>query len=361
MRVPARSAAAVLMVISVAVLLSACGSDGDSSATGSAGDGGSKGKLAFLVLQTGAERYEKADVPAFTKTAEAAGYEVTVQSAENDAATQQSQAENVLNQGVDVLVLQPVSNEASAAIVQQAEAAEVPVVSYNDLVSDTPVAAFVGRNPELGARRAAEAVLEAAPQGNYVLISGDEGQTVAQGFLKGFEAVLDPAEEKGDISIVSAQYTPEWSTEAAVSQAENALTKTNDDVVAILTAYDAQALGVVEVLRSRGLAGKVLVTGQDLQEGGAQAIAKGTMFGSVWGSYDEMGELGAEVAIGIAEEKPLETDDTIENGSGAPIPWYQVPIYLVTKENLPEFVCDHPEWIPAAVAYKTAPADEPTC
>ena len=65
-------------------------------------------KIAFMLKQQTAFRYLNADVPFFKKTAEAAGYEVLVQSAENDAQNQIAQAENVITQGVDAIVIQPV-------------------------------------------------------------------------------------------------------------------------------------------------------------------------------------------------------------------------------------------------------------
>ena len=68
-----------------------------------------------MLKQQTAFRYLNADVPFFKKTAEAAGYEVIVQSAENDAQNQISQAENVITQGVDAIVIQPVDFNVAAA------------------------------------------------------------------------------------------------------------------------------------------------------------------------------------------------------------------------------------------------------
>ena len=75
-------------------------------------------KIAFMLKQQTAFRYLNADVPFFKKTAEAAGYEVIVQSAENDAQNQISQAENVITQGVDAIVIQPVDFHVAAAIAE---------------------------------------------------------------------------------------------------------------------------------------------------------------------------------------------------------------------------------------------------
>ena len=79
---------------------------------------GKTGRIAFMLKQQTAFRYLNADVPFFKKTAEAAGYEVLVQSAENDAQAQISQAENVITQGVDAIVIQPVDFNVAAGIAE---------------------------------------------------------------------------------------------------------------------------------------------------------------------------------------------------------------------------------------------------
>ena len=81
-------------------------------------------KIAFMLKQQTAFRYLNADMPFFKKTAEAAGYEVIVQSAENDAQNQIAQAENVITQGVDAIVIQPVDFNVAAGIAEMATKAE---------------------------------------------------------------------------------------------------------------------------------------------------------------------------------------------------------------------------------------------
>src|SRR5438105_3030006 len=81
---------------------------------------GTTKKIAFMLKQQTAFRYLNADVPAFTKTADDAGYEVLVQSAENDAQQQVAQAENVLTQGIDAIVIQPVDFNVAGQIAEMA-------------------------------------------------------------------------------------------------------------------------------------------------------------------------------------------------------------------------------------------------
>src|SRR5215471_7411950 len=95
---------------------------------------GKTGKIAFMLKQQTAFRYLNADIPFFKKTAEAAGYEVVVQSAENDAQNQIAQAENVITQGVDAIVIQPVDFNVAAGIADMAAKAHIPLASYDDLI-----------------------------------------------------------------------------------------------------------------------------------------------------------------------------------------------------------------------------------
>src|ERR1700752_440815 len=88
---------------------------------------GKTGRIAFMLKQQTAFRYLNADVPFFKKTAEAAGFQVVMQSAENDAQAQVAQAENVLTQGVDAIVIQPVDFNVAARIAEMASEAGVPL------------------------------------------------------------------------------------------------------------------------------------------------------------------------------------------------------------------------------------------
>src|ERR1700684_1102084 len=106
---------------------------------------GKSKRIAFMLKQQTAFRYLHADIPFFTKTAKAAGYEVVVQSAENNAQNQVAQAENVITQGVDAIVIQPVDFNVAASIAQMAAEARIPLASYDDLILNARHAMFIGR------------------------------------------------------------------------------------------------------------------------------------------------------------------------------------------------------------------------
>jgi D-xylose transport system substrate-binding protein len=318
-------------------------------------------RIAFMLKQQTAFRYLHADIPFFTKTAKAAGYEVVVQSAENNAQNQVSQAENVITQGVDAIVIQPVDFNVAASIAQLAAEAHIPLASYDDLILNAQHAAFIGRDPREGGAVAAKAVVGMVPKGNYVLIGGDAGQTGSTKMQDGYHSVLDPLVGKGDIKIVMDQFTPAWKTEPAQANAENALTQNKNKVDAFLVSYDGMSLGVLQAIDGAGIkAGSIPVTGQDMELSAAQAIVEGRMAGSVWPAPDEMAINGAKAAVALAQCQKPEAADAVNNGA-ADIPWVKTPIYFVSQKEMSDFVCKHPFWLKIDEVYKNVPSKKPAC
>ncbi len=322
---------------------------------------GTTKKIAFMLKQQTAFRYLNADIPFFKKTAEAAGYEVIVQSAENDAQNQISQAENVITQGVDAIVIQPVDFNVAAGIAEMAAEAGIPLASYDDLILGAAQAGYIGRDPKDGGAEAATEVVAKVPKGNYVLIGGDAGQTGSTLMQEGYHVVLDPLVEKGDIKIVMDQFTPAWKTEPAQANAENALTANDNKIDAFLVSYDGMSLGVLQAIEAAGIEpGSILVTGQDMELSSAQAIVEGRQFGSLWPAPDEMAIAGANAAVAMAQCKDVGATTTVDNGAGE-IPWVKTPIYLVSQDEMADFVCKHPFWLNIDEVYKNVPDKKPAC
>jgi D-xylose transport system substrate-binding protein len=323
---------------------------------------GTTGQIAFMLKQQTAFRYLNADIPFFTEAAEAAGYEVLVQSAENDAQNQVSQAENVITQGVDAIVIQPVDFNVAGQIAEMATEAGIPLASYDDMILNAEHAAFIGRDPREGGRSAATAVLEVVPGGNFALIGGDPGQTGSTQFQEGYHEVLDPLVEEGSAEIVLDYFTPAWKTEPAQAAAENALTANDNAIDAFLVTYDGMSVGVMNAVEQAGLEpGSIPITGQDVELPAAQAIVEGRMFGSVWPAPDEMAKAGAAVAVALANCEPFQYASGIDGGAGE-IPFVETPIYLVSDADMAEFACRTSSWWHSIEdVYANVPDAAPDC
>src|SRR3954447_10192286 len=130
-------------LFAAAMLLAACGSSNKSSSSTSSSAGASTsastskgGKIALLLPASKTARYETQDKPLFEAKVKALcpSCQIVYSNADQDASKQQQQAEAALTQGVKVMVLDPVDGAAAAAIVNQANAKKVPVISYDRLL-----------------------------------------------------------------------------------------------------------------------------------------------------------------------------------------------------------------------------------
>jgi D-xylose transport system substrate-binding protein len=239
--------------------------------------------------------------------------------------------------------------------------AGIPLASYDDMILNSEHAAFIGRDPKAGGIEAAKETTAVVPNGNYVIIGGDAGQTGSTLMSEGYHEVLDPLVASGDVEIVMDQFTPGWKTEPAQANAENALTANDNDVQVFLSSYDGMTLGILQAIEQAGIPdGQILVTGQDMELSSMQAIAEGRQFGSLWPAPEEMAVAGANTAIALAKCESISFDTSLDNGA-AEIPFIETPIFLVTQPELADFACTHQYWQSLDDVYVNVPEQKPDC
>jgi D-xylose transport system substrate-binding protein len=300
-------------------------------------------KVGFLVPDYDQLRWKNGDQRYFEEEAKRLGLVAIAQSSNGSESTQANQVDNMLTQGVDVLVITPVNVDAAAGLVAKANAQNVPVIAYNFLIDNAPIVGFVGRENKQVGVDLAKAALAAAPKGNYVLYFGDEGTSVAREKAQGNLDTLKPFVDKGDIKIVAQQFVRQWSTAVARSLMENALTKANNSIAAVVASNDGIAYGVIQALESQGLAGKVYVTGEDAEYQALQLIRDGKMGVTSFTPFNEMGIQAARAAALVAAGKPFPGTKKINNKQ-ADIAFLPVPAFNVDKASLKGFAEKYPWW-----------------
>src|ERR1044072_7891812 len=206
------------------------------------------------------ERWQR-DRDLFVERAKELGAEVLVQSANGDDKAQVQQSENLLTQGINVLVVIPHNGEVAATIVESAKAKGVPVVSYDRLIRTSEPALYISFDNEKVGELQARYLLERAPKGNYVLIGGAPTDNNATLFRKRQMNVLQPAIDRGDVKVVSDQWAKDWLASEALRICEDALTKSRRDVVAVVASNDATAGGAISGLGAGGVGGEGLGSG----------------------------------------------------------------------------------------------------
>ncbi len=312
------------LVLALLLIASACGGN-TSGNSSSKNDGGKstpasasekkdgKIKIGFSMDTLQEERWQK-DRDLFKAAAEALGATVEVQAANSDDAKQIAQAENLISQGVDVLVVVPHNSEATAAIVEKAHEAGIKVVAYDRLILNSDLDLYISFDNERVGEMQAEAITKLQPKGKYVYIGGADTDNNAILFKKGAFNILQPFVDKGDIEIVYDQFTKDWNPANALANMENALTANNNQIDAVVAANDGTAGGVIQALASQGLDGKIPVSGQDAELAAAQRIVEGTQSMTVYKPIKTLAERAAELAVQLGKGEAISTNKTVNNG-----------------------------------------------
>lgn len=270
-------------------------------------------KIGFSMDTLKEERWVK-DRELFKQAVQALGAEIIIQASNGDDSLQVSQAEEMINDGIDVLVIVPHNAEAAAAIVHKAHQAGIKVLSYDRLVKNADIDLYVSfDNEKVGELQATE-MLKLAPKGNYVYIGGAETDNNAHLLKKGAYNILRPSIDNGDITVTYDQWTEDWAPENAFLNMEQALESNSNAVAAVIAANDATAGGAIKALSDQGLVGIVPVAGQDAELAGVQRVALGTQTMTVYKSIDLLANRAAELAIKLANGEQIDVNRTVNNG-----------------------------------------------
>lgn len=260
------------------------------------------------------ERWQH-DRDMFVAKAKELGAEVVVQSANGDDQTQFSQCENLISQGVDILVIIPHNGDVMAPIIEQAHKAGIKVLSYDRLITKSNVDYYISFDNIKVGELQAKAITDLVPKGKYFLMGGSPVDNNAKLFREGQMNVLKPFIAKGDIQVVGDQWVKDWLPEEALKIMENALTANNNKIDAVVASNDSTAGGAVQALAAQNLAGKVPISGQDAELASCQRIVEGTQTMTVYKSIKLLAPSAAEIAVKIVKGDQIKTDGVVNNGT----------------------------------------------
>ena len=293
-------------------------------------------KIGFVLATLQEERYQK-DKKFFAEQAEKLGFEPVMVSADNNEQTQTAKVENLLSLGVEALVIQPVNSDAAGNLVRLAHEDHVPVIAYDRLITNAPVDCYVTMDSfKVGVLQAEEAVKRTKGKGNYIVLMGQAGHSVANEITRGVMSVL---KKNPNIKIVVQQNYEGWSPSLAMATVENALTQYKNKIDAILANNSGMAHGAVQALAEQGLAGKVFVAGADADLAAIKDIVAGRQQFEVLKDIAPLAQKAAEAAYHLAQKKTLDPKSQIsyytENGNYK-VPTIATPVYAIQRDNLEE-------------------------
>jgi D-xylose transport system substrate-binding protein len=302
------------VMLALVVLAVGCGGGGD--------NGGGGKTIALLLPENHTPRYESRDRPEFVASVKNAcsDCKVLYSNAVQDASKQQSQAEAALTQGADVLVVDAVDAGSAGAIVTKAKAQDVPVVSYDRLITNSDINNYVSyENVQVGKLQGQTLITglkaQNKPTGPVVMLAGDPADNNAKLFKQGANEAL----KSGGVKIAKTYDTPGWTADKAQNEMQQAITALgNNGFAGVLAANDDLGGAAIAAMKGTGIKPSPRpTTGQDATVAGLQRILIGEQYMTVWKAIQPEADAAARIAVALAKGEDVPSglvNQQINNG-----------------------------------------------
>lgn len=293
-------------------------------------------KIGMAIDDLRLERWQK-DRDIFVSKAESLGAKVFVQSANGNEETLMSQIENMINRGVDVLVIIPYNGQVLSNVIKEAKQEGIKVLAYDRMINNADIDFYISFDNEKVGELQAQSLVEKVPEGNSFLMGGSPVDNNAKLFRAGQMKVLKPFIDSGKIKIVGDQWVDGWMPDNALKIMENALTANNNHIDAVVASNDATAGGAIQALSAQGLSGKVAISGQDADLAGVKRIINGSQTMTVYKPITQLANTAAEIAVELGNDQQPKADTSLNNGL-KDVPSRLLTPIEVNKGNIDETV-----------------------
>jgi D-xylose transport system substrate-binding protein len=330
--------AIVALLALTALVAAGCGG---SAAAGAGGGGGGGPTIALLLPENQTPRYEAHDRPDFVKKVKqlCGNCKVVYANANGDATQQQNDGDAALAQGAKVLVLDAVDAGSAASIVAKAKAQNIPVISYDRLITNANIDYYVSfDNTRVGRLQgqslAARLKAIGKPHGPIIMLNGDPADNNAHLFKQGADSVF----KADNVKIAKSYDTPGYSGNTAETEAQQAITALGPNgFAAIYGANDDLAGGGIVAMKSAGINPSTRpTTGQDATVAGIQRILTGDQYMTVYKAVTKEARVAAEIAVPLARGKkpPAGLITSSQNNGLKNVPSALLTPVAVTKSNV---------------------------
>ncbi|MBT2719498.1 ribose ABC transporter substrate-binding protein RbsB [Bacillus sp. ISL-46] len=244
----------------------------------------------FVSLKEGAE-----------KEAKSQDTEIITVDAQNDSAKQVSDIEDLIQKGVNVLIVNPADSDAIKAAIESANNANIPVITVDRSANGGTVVSHIASDNVAGGQMAGDFILEKlGKKGKVVELEGIPGSSAARERGEGFHKAIDAV---ADIQVVAKQ-AADFDRAKGLTVMENIL-QGNKDIQAVFAHNDEMALGALQALEAAGMK-DVIVVGFDATDDAVKAVNDGKMAATVAQKPAEIGQKGVQTAMKVFKKESVE-------------------------------------------------------
>jgi len=339
---PTRRTVIAVAASTVTLSLTSCGVlnvSGDS--TTASPTKGNDVTIGLLLPETANTRYQDFDYPIIKEQVASLTKKqgkVDYANADQDAAKQARQMQQMIDDKVDIILLDAVDSHAIASKVKAAKDAGIPVIAY-DRLAEGPIDAYISFDNELVGEVQARTLLDelgsdADTSDKIVMMNGSPTDPNAKQFKAGALSELN-----GKVTIAKSYDTKDWDPKNAQANMTAAITAIGkDNIAAVYSANDGMAGGIVQALQNAGVTKMPPITGQDAELPAVQRILAGQQFMSVYKSYPQEAAAAAQMAVAKVQGHNIQfdalTQDSVDSPTNKGIPAQLVTVTALTKKNI---------------------------
>lgn len=288
------------------------------------------------------DRWETADRPALTAAFENAGVQVDIQNAGGDKAKFATLCDQMINEGVSVLMIVNLDSESGAACTDKAAAQGIKTIDYDRLTLGGSSEYYVSFDNVAVGTKMGEGLVkcmqaDGKTSGPVALLNGSPTDNNATLFKEGYETVITDA----GYTIAADQAVPEWDNTTAGTIFEQMYTQAGGNFNGVAAANDGLGGAAIAVLEKNGVAGQIPVTGQDATDEGLQRVLLGTQCMTVYKAIQKEADAAAALAIALAKgETPTVSGSVTDPESGQTTPAELLEPVAIFPENVKDVVAD---------------------
>jgi len=294
-----------------------------------------KPMLGFCVDAMVIERWQK-DINIVKTKAEELGFQVEVVNAYESGEKQIEQIRSLVKEGAVAIFVLPYDKDGLSEVIAEAKKEGVIIISYDRLIANADVDAYVSFDNVAVGEYMASALIEKAPTGNYVIINGSKLDHNAYMFNEGYYNVLQPYIDAEEITIISEVWADNWREEYAIDAVSKLLIE-DVQIDAIIGANDRLAEGAISVLSEFGLVGAIPVVGHDADVSACQKIVEGKQLMTVYKPIKNLAEGAVELVYKMLQNQDVIVYETINDGK-FDVPFYKFDVIPVDASNMRETV-----------------------
>jgi len=314
--------------------------------------GTASGKVGVILPDTtSSTRYTLYDKPLLAAAFKKAGITADIQNAQGSVAKFAQIAQNMIGDGVDVLIIDSIDAASGAAAAQDAADAGIKVIDYDRVNLGGTSPYYVSFDNEDVGRLQAQTMVDCLNQQDVenpkiiMMNGGTDVDNNAVLFQKGAHTILDPLETSGDLDIVAEQTVLGWKNENAPQPFSQALTAAGGEIEGVVAANDGIANAIIGgPLTDTGLVGHVVITGQDASVEGLQNVITGKQSMTIFKDVRLEATAAAQLAIALIQGKsPADVGLTLADfvdpkAAGHKIQALLLPAQVITQANVQDVI-----------------------